>query len=86
MTPNLLKKVKRTVKDGSSPRDSRLEVRKFLPAAPVSRSCGMTIDLRQDSFLGIEETNNEVRTVGILRAARVETQSAILKFNCLKED
>ena len=65
MTPNLLKQVKRTVKDGSSAGDSRLEDGKFIPAGPVLRSCEMTFDLRQDRILGIEEA---MRTAGILRA------------------
>ena len=74
MTPNLLKQVKRTVEDGSSAGDSRLEDGKFIPKGPVLRSCEMTFDLRQDRIFGIEEA---MRTAGILRAARVETQNAI---------
>ena len=35
----------------------------------------MTFDLRQDRIFGIEEA---MRTAGILRAARVEAQNAIL--------
>jgi hypothetical protein len=73
MTPNLLQQVKRTVKDGSSAGDSRLEDGNFISAGPVLRSCEITFD-RQDRILGIEEA---MRTTGILRAARAETQNAI---------
>jgi hypothetical protein len=79
MTPNLLKQVKRTVKDGSSAGNSRLEDGKFNPAGPVLGSCEMTFDLRQDRIFGIEEA---MRTAGILLAARAETQNAI--FNCFQ--
>lgn len=83
MTPNLLKQVKRTVKEGSSAGDSRLEDGKFIPAGPVLRSCEMTFDLRQDRIFGIEEA---VRTAGILQAARAVTQNAIsIVFNFQNE-
>jgi hypothetical protein len=71
MTPSLSKQVKRTVNDGSSAGDSRLEDGKFVPAGPVLRSCEITFDLRQDRIFGIEEA------MRILRAARAETQNAI---------
>jgi hypothetical protein len=74
MTPNLLKQVKRTVKTVRIAGDSRLEDRKFMPAGAVLRSCEMTFDLRQARPFGKEEA---MRTAGILRAARVETQNAI---------
>lgn len=77
-TPNLLKQVKRTVKEGSSAGDSRLEDGKFIPAGPVLRSCEMTFDLRQDRIFGIEEA---VRTAGILRAALAKIQNAIQLFS-----
>ena len=75
-TPNLLKQVKRTVKEGSSAGDSRLEDGKFNPAGPVPGSCEKTFDLRQDRIFGIEEA---MRT---LRDALAETQNAI--FNCFQ--